>query len=127
MLVDFQIDQARLGKTFQVELREVQDEAAHWKKLYVQASSKGENGGIGGNEVSVAGEGAGVGDEERRPEAAGAAEAAGGALGVDDRVKLRGELSVLSKTLEEWELKMKEGLERSIEEAGLRMKLEHEV
>ena len=67
--MNFQINQAKLGKEMQSALREKEDEAAHWKRLYAKASGEadsgaGENGG--GN--------------------------AAGALGVDELVKLRAEV-----------------------------------
>lgn len=79
MLVSFQVEQAKLGKTVESEMREKQDEAAHWKKLYVQAT---------GGDEAISGEGtSGEGKGE-------AAQVAGGALGVDENVKLRGEVWV---------------------------------
>lgn len=69
MLVSFQIDQAKLGKEMQAALREKEDEAAHWKRLYAKASGEADSG---------AGEN-GDGD-------------AAGALGVDELIKLRAEV-----------------------------------
>lgn len=73
MLVSFQVEQAKLGKTVEAAMREKQDEAAHWKKLYVQATRDGQ-----------AAEQEGVADGD----------GAAGALGVDERVKLQGEVRV---------------------------------
>ncbi|CAM9314835.1 unnamed protein product, partial [Ectocarpus sp. 13 AM-2016] len=44
MLVGFQMDQAKLGKETQAALREKEDEAKHWKKLYLKAMGGEEDG-----------------------------------------------------------------------------------
>lgn len=69
------MDQARLGKEIQVAMREKEDEAAHWKRLYVQATKES---GAADAEAGVEGEGG-----------------AAGALGVDETVKLRAEVGTL--------------------------------
>ncbi|CAN0253133.1 unnamed protein product, partial [Ectocarpus fasciculatus] len=113
MLVGFQMDQAKLGKETQAALREKEDEAKHWKKLYVKATGgeeDGEDGGGGGG----------------NPETGDDGEGAGGALGVDMLVKLEAEVDVLRSVNLEWEDKLKEALRTSTEEAAARLKLEHE-
>lgn len=76
MLVGFQMDQAKLGKETQFALREKEDEARHWRKLYAEATGGGKEGS------DAEAEGTGDGDEEE----------GAGALGVDERVKLRAEV-----------------------------------
>ncbi|CAM9548987.1 unnamed protein product, partial [Ectocarpus sp. 12 AP-2014] len=119
MLVGFQMDQAKLGKETQAALREKEDEAKHWKKLYLKATGGEEDGEDGG-----AGAGAGAGGGN--PETGDDGEGAGGALGVDMLVKLEAELDVLRSVNLEWEEKLKEALRTSTEEAAARLKLEHE-
>lgn len=70
------MDQAKLGKETQAALREKEDEARHWKKLYLKAKG---------------------GDEEDDEEGGGDAEPAddgaeAGALGVDAVVKLQAQV-----------------------------------
>eukprot|EP00752_Nemacystus_decipiens_P004692 g4280.t1 len=108
MLVGFQMDQAKLGKETQAALREKEDEAKHWKKLYVKATGDGEDGGEGDD-----GDGDGGGD-------------GAGALGVDEVVKLQAQVDVLTSVNLEWEQKLKQALQRSTEEAATRLQLEHE-
>lgn len=73
------MDQAKLGKETQAALREKEDEAKHWKKLYLKATGGDEDGQGGGG---------GGGD----PETGDDGEGAGGALGVDILVKLEAEV-----------------------------------
>lgn len=70
------MDQAKLGKETQAALRENEDEAKHWRKLYLTATGgdDDEDGGVEGGE-----------DPE-------AAEGGAGALGVDAIVKLQSEV-----------------------------------
>ncbi|CAN0261969.1 unnamed protein product, partial [Ectocarpus sp. 8 AP-2014] len=42
------MDQAKLGKETQAALREKEDEAKHWKKLYLKATGEEEDGEDGG-------------------------------------------------------------------------------
>lgn len=69
------MDQAKLGKETQLALREKEDEAQHWRKMYAKAT-----GGAEGEAEVDGGEGAGIGEE------------GAGALGVDERVKLQAEV-----------------------------------
>lgn len=77
------MDQAKLGKETQAALREKEDEAKHWKKLYVKATGseegeegEGEEGGADGNPEAGDGDGGG----------------GAGALGVDGAVKLQAQV-----------------------------------
>lgn len=74
------MDQAKLGKETQAALREKEDEAKHWKKLYVKATGDGEDDG--GKSEADDGDGDGGG-------------AGAGALGVDEVVKLQAQVSPL--------------------------------
>lgn len=78
MLVGFQMDQAKLGKEIQSALREKEDEADHWKKLYAQVS--GDEGIMGGEGTAEGGD-----DGDR---------GGAGALGVDERVRLQAKVIV---------------------------------
>lgn len=74
------MDQAKLGKETQAALREKEDEAKHWKKLYAKATGDGEDDGEG--------EEGGEGDGDSGGDGAGA-------LGVDDVVKLQAQVGSL--------------------------------
>ena len=62
MLVSFQIDQAKLGKEMQAALREKEDEAAHWKRMYSKVAREADNGA--GDDGENGGSGAGAGTLE---------------------------------------------------------------
>eukprot|EP00903_Cladosiphon_okamuranus_P018576 g17099.t1 len=117
MLVGFQMDQAKLGKETQAALREKEDEAKHWKKLYLMAAAgeedDGDEGGDDGKPAADDGDGNGGAD-------------GAGALGVDEVIKLQAQVDVLTNVNLEWEHKLKQALQRSTEEAAMRLQLEHE-
>lgn len=84
------MDQAKLGKETQAALREKEDEAKHWKKLYVKAT-----GGGGGDEGEGEGEESGGGGNPESGEGDGDGDGGGdgaGALGVDEVVKLQAQV-----------------------------------
>ncbi|CAM9276390.1 unnamed protein product [Pylaiella littoralis] len=118
MLVGFQMDQAKLGKETQAALREKEDEANHWKKLYAQVTGTEDGGGEGAG-------GGGGGGGDGTPGTGDSGEGAG-ALGVDTVVSLRSQVDVLTRVNLEWEEKLKEALTKSTEEAASRFRLEHE-
>ena len=70
------MDQAKLGKETQFALREKEDEARRWRKLHAEATGGGKEGG----------------DAEAEGTEDGDGEEGAGALGVDERVKLRAEV-----------------------------------
>lgn len=80
------MDQAKLGKETQAALREKEDEAKHWKKLYAKATGGGEDegddsgGGGGGDNPETGNDDGDIGGD------------GAGALGVDEVVKLQAQV-----------------------------------
>lgn len=100
------MDQAKLGKETQAALREKEDEAKHWKKLYLKATGvdeDGEGGGGGGG----------------NPETGDDGEGAGGALGVDMLVKLDAEVRAPASSPRKVFLLSNVWINRAIGEIGL--------
>lgn len=83
------MDQAKLGKETQAALREKEDEANHWKKLYAQVTGTEDGGGEGAG-------GGGGGGGDGTPGTGDGGEGAG-ALGVDTVVSLRSQVRACAR------------------------------